>query len=145
VSGDQQGGADDARNVELMRRVYGFDWAAVGSRERGFGEMRDLVAEDFESLMSDELGARTVGLAGLADFVTALEQDFSEFTYEADEFVPAPGGRVVVTGRIRCVGRASKVPLNHEFGHVWTIEDGKAVRVEGRLDRAAALRAAASA
>jgi ketosteroid isomerase-like protein len=129
-------------NVELVRRIYGFDWAAVGTRTRGFDRLRELVSTEFESRMSDEVGGRTVGVDGLAQFVEALEQDFSEFHYEAEEFIPASDDAVVVVGRIRCVGRASKVPLSQEFGHVWTIEDGSPRRVEAHMSRADAIRAA---
>ena len=135
-------GPEAERNVDLTRRIYGFDWAAVGSRERGFDRLREVISDRFESRMSEELGGRTVGVEGLAVFVEALEQDFSEFNYSAEEFLPAGESQVVVAGRINCVGRASKMPLSHEFGHVWTIEDGLATRVEAHMDRADALRAA---
>src|SRR5918996_3343213 len=130
-------------NIELIRRIYGFDWAAVGTRTRDFDRLRELVADDFQSRMSDEVGGRTVGVDGLALFVEALEQDFSEFHYEAEEFIPGDGDKVVVAGRIHCVGRASKVPLSQEFGHVWTIADGTPTHVEAHMSRADALRAAA--
>jgi len=129
-------------NVELVERIYGFDWAAVGTRTQGFERLRELVADDFESRMSDEVGGRTVGVDGLAQFVEALEQDFSEFHYEAEEFLPAGDDTVVVAGRIRCVGRASKVPLSQEFGHVWRLEGESPKRVEAHMSRGDALRAA---
>ena len=138
---DAAGTAPD-HDVELVRRIYGFDWAAIGTRSRGFERLREVVSDGFESRMSEETGGRTVGVEGLAVFVEALEQDFSEFHYEAEEFLPAGGGKVVVAGRIACVARASRIPLSQEFGHVWTIEDGKATRVEAHMDRGDALRAA---
>ena len=133
---------DPDGNIELIRRIYGFDWAAVGKRADGFDRLRDLVSDDFQSQMSAELGGRTIGVDGLALFVEALEQDFSEFHYEAEEFIPGDGDKVVVAGRIRCVGRASKVPLSQEFGHVWTIADGTPTHVEAHMSRAEALSAA---
>ena len=129
-------------NVELVRRIYGFDWTAVGTRSRDFDRLREIVSDGFESRMSEEVGGRTVGVDGLAVFVEALEQDFSEFHYEAEEFLPAGDDKVVVVGTISCVGRASKIPLSQEFGHVWTLDDGKAARVEAHMDRGDALRAA---
>ena len=127
-------------NVEALKRIYGFDWAAVGTRSDGFDRLSKFVSDDFRSRMSDELGGRTVGVEALAVFVEALEQDFSEFHYLADEYVPAGDDTVVVTGLITCVGRASKVPLSQEFGHVWTIEGGRATRMEAHMSRAEALR-----
>ena len=135
-------GTGQEHNVELVRLIYGFDWAAIGTRSRGFERLREIVSDGFESRMSEETGGRTVGVDGLAVFVEALEQDFCEFHYEAEEFLPAGDDKVVVAGRISCVGRASKIPLSQEFGHVWTIDDGKATRVEAHMDRGDALRAA---
>jgi hypothetical protein len=60
-------------------------WVRLGSRRTGFAELREVVAPDFESRLSPELGERVVtGVEGLEVFVEALEQDFSEFTYEAN-------------------------------------------------------------
>ena len=130
-------------DLELVRRIYGFDWVGVGSRRAGFGELVGLVSSGFQSRLSPELGERLVeGVEGLAEFSQALEEDFSEFRYEADEFVQAAGGRVVVLGTIRATGRLSRMPLGGEFGHVWTIEDGRAAGVSAFRDRESARREA---
>jgi hypothetical protein len=132
----------ERENVEALRRIYDFDWAGVGTRSGGFERLRAFVSDDFRSRMSDELGGRTVGIDALAVFVEALEQDFSEFHYLGEEYLPAGDDRVVVAGRITCVGRASKVPLSQEFGHVWTLDGKHATRMEAHMSRADALRAA---
>ncbi|MGH2922846.1 MAG: nuclear transport factor 2 family protein [Solirubrobacterales bacterium] len=144
MNGERDGPTDrrEERNVELIKRIYGFDWAAVGTRQPGFDRLREVVADDFQARMSEETGGRTVGVDGLAEFVEALEQDFSEFNYEAEVYLPAGDDRVVVTGKIRSVGRASKVPLTQEFGHVWSIADGRVTRVEAHMSRDDAVRAA---
>lgn len=109
-------------DLDLVRRIYGFDWVAVGSRRAGFSELADVVTPDFSSRLSPELGERVVeGVSSLQQFTQALEEDFSEFRYDADEFVESPGGRVVVCGRIHAQGRSSRMPLSGEFGHVWTL------------------------
>jgi ketosteroid isomerase-like protein len=130
-------------NVEIVRRIYGFNWAAVGSRAEGLEQMETIVSPDFESKLSPGLGGRIVeGLQGLRDFSDALEQDFEEFSYEPDRFEDAGDGRVAVAGRLTGVGRMSKVPLSGEFGHVWQLADGLAVRVESYADAASAMSAA---
>lgn len=130
-------------DADLVRRIYGFDWVGVGSRREGFEQLAHLVSPGFKSRLSPELGERVVeGVQGLAEFSQAVEQDFSEFRYEADEFLEAPGGRVVVLGAIRARGRLSGMPLSGEFGHVWTIEDGRAAGVSAFRDRASAKREA---
>jgi ketosteroid isomerase-like protein len=130
-------------DVETVRRIYGFNWASVGGRASGLDEMEAMVSPEFESQLSPGMGGRVVeGLQGLRDFGDALEQDFEQFSYAPDRFEDAGDGRVVVTGTLTGVGRASKVPLSGEFGHVWHLADGLAIRVEAHADSASALSAA---
>jgi ketosteroid isomerase-like protein len=122
-------------DVELVRRIYGFDWAGLGSRREGFAELATLVAPDFSSSLSPELGSRVVeGVKGLEEFTLAIEQDFSEFRYDPDDLVPCEDGRVVVLGHIHAQGRTSGMPLGGQFGHVWTLRDGKAATVVAYRD-----------
>jgi ketosteroid isomerase-like protein len=135
-----------ASRGDLIQRIYGFDWAAVGTRRKGFAELREVVAPDFESRLSHELGDRVLsGVEGLEMFVEALEQDFSEFHYDADEFVEVGDDGVLVLGRIFAKARATGMPLYGEFGHLWTVRDGLAARVEAHRDRDEARRAAGAA
>ena len=128
-------------DVELVRRIYGFDWAAVGSRREGFSELAALVTEDFSSQLSPELGERVIdGVGGLKAFTQAVESDFSEFRYEPEELIPAGDGQVVVLGRIQASGRATRMPLSGDFGHVWAIRDGRAASVQAFRDRETAKR-----
>ena len=123
-------------DVDVVRRIYGFDWAAVGSRSKGFSELAGLVSGGFTAQLSPELGERMMeGVGALRDFTQALEADFSEFRYDADEFLPGADGTVVVLGTIQASGRASRMPLGGEFGHVWTIQNGKAAEVRAYRDR----------
>jgi ketosteroid isomerase-like protein len=130
-------------DVELIRRIYGFDWVGVGSRREGFARLAELVAPDFHSRLSPELGERVVrGVEGLEEFTQALEQDFSEFRYEPDEFIDAGEGIVVAMGWIHAQGRYSRMPLSGEFGHVWALRQGKATTVTAYRDRESAKRGA---
>jgi uncharacterized protein len=130
-------------DLEIVERIYGFNWASVGGRRDGLDEMKAIVAPDFESKLSPELGGRVLeGVEGFRAFGDALEQDFAEFSYAPERFEDAGHGRVVVIGTLSGVGRASKVPLTGEFGHVWEIADGKVCRVEAHSNSAAALSAA---
>jgi ketosteroid isomerase-like protein len=122
-------------DVELVRRIYGFDWVTVGSRREGFSELSDLVRPDFTSKLSPELRERVIeGVPALLEFTQALEQDFSEFRYDADEYVDGEDGNVVVLGSIHAIARSSRMPLSGEFGHVWEIRDGKAASVTAYRD-----------
>ena len=130
--------------AKLIRRIYGFDWATVRSRREGFGELGSLVTEDFDSQLSSELGERVLsGVQGLEMFVEAVEQDFSEFRYDADEVEEIGDERVLVLGRITARARATGMPLSGEFGHIWTVRDGRAAHVEAHRNHGQARRAAA--
>jgi ketosteroid isomerase-like protein len=121
-------------NADLIRGVYGFNWADVADRGRGLAASREVMASDVQARVSPEVGDRTLhGLEGFVVFVEGLEEDFSEFRYEADRLEELPGEQLLVTGHIRARGRRSNMPLSAPFGHLWTLRDGKAVKVEARL------------
>lgn len=121
-------------NAELIRALYGFNWATVDDRGRGLATAREVMAPALEARMSPEVGDRTLrGVEGFAVFVQALEEDFSEFRYVADEIEELSADQLLVSGRILARGRRSNMPLSAPFGHVWTVRDGRAVRVEARL------------
>jgi ketosteroid isomerase-like protein len=121
-------------NADLIRGVYGFNWAAVDDRGRGLAAAREVMASDVQARVSPEVGDRTLhGVEGFAVFVEGLEEDFSEFRYEAEEYEELSAGQLLVTGHIRARGRRSNMPLSAPFGHLWTVRDGKAVKVEARM------------
>ena len=123
--------------------MYGFDWSRIRSRHEGFDELRGLVTEDFDSQLSPELGEKVLsGVQGLEMFVEAVEEDFSEFRYDADEIEEIGNDRVVVLGRIFARARATGMPLSGEFGHIWTVRDDLASHVVAYRDREQARKAA---
>ncbi|HSD24646.1 MAG TPA: nuclear transport factor 2 family protein [Solirubrobacterales bacterium] len=132
-----------AERADLIQRIYGFDWATVRSRREGFDELGSLVTDDFDSQLSPELGERVLsGVQGLEMFVEAVEQDFSEFRYDADEVEEIAGDRVLVLGRIFARARATGMPLSGQFGHIWIVRDGRAAHVEAHRDHDEARKAA---
>jgi ketosteroid isomerase-like protein len=121
-------------NAELIRGLYGFNWAAVDDRGRGLAAAGEVMAPQVEARVSPEVGDRTLhGLEGFAVFVEGLEEDFSEFRYQAEEIDEVSPDQVMVTGQIQARGRRSNMPLTAPFGHLWTLREGRAVRVEARV------------
>ncbi len=121
------------RNADLIRGVYGFNWAAVDDRGRGLAAAGTVMAPDVEARVSPEVGDRTLhGLEGFAVFVQGLEEDFSEFRYQAEMFDEISPEQVLVTGQIEARGRRSNMPLTAPFDHLWTLRGGRAVSVEAR-------------
>jgi ketosteroid isomerase-like protein len=120
-------------NADLIRGVYGFDWAAVDDQRRGLAAAGEVMAPDLQARVSPEVGDRTLhGLEGFAVFVEGLEEDFSEFRYQAETFDEISPDQVLVTGHIHARGRTSNMPLTAPFGHLWTLRDGRAIKVESR-------------
>jgi ketosteroid isomerase-like protein len=121
-------------NADLIRGVYGFNWAAVHDRGRGLAAAGKVMAPDVQARVSPEIGDRTLhGLEGFAVFVEGLEEDFSEFRYQADQIDEVSPDQVLVTGLIQARGRRSNMPLTAPFDHLWTMRDGRATRVEARV------------
>ena len=120
-------------NADRLRGVYGFDWAAVDDQRRGLAAAGEVMAPDLQARVSPEVGDRTLhGVEGFAVFVEGLEEDFSEFRYQAETFEEVSPDQVLVTGQIHARGRRSNMPLTAPFGHLWTLRDGRAVKVESR-------------
>jgi ketosteroid isomerase-like protein len=133
----------EKHDEELLERIYGLNWASLGTREEAFAGLAELVSEDFELKLSAEIGDRVIhGMGELRVFAQALEEDFQDCVYTADEIAEGTDGRVVVSGRIEARGRTSNLPLAGEFGHVWLLENGVGRRVESFRDRQDARRAA---
>jgi ketosteroid isomerase-like protein len=123
-----------SNNVDLVRGLYGFNWVAVQERSKGLEASGAVMAPDVAARISPEVGDRVLhGVDEFAIFVQGLEEDFSEFRYDAEEFAEPAPDQVHVSGRIRARGRKSKMPLTAPFGHVWTLRDGKAVTVEAQI------------
>jgi ketosteroid isomerase-like protein len=125
-------------SVALVRRAYE---AWNGSQPvRDFGE---LVGENFEFVNPDyavEAGTRR-GIVGAAGALASVDAAFAEYTHELNELVDA-GDTVLAFVTFKARGHGGGVEVQVEEQHIWTVEDGKIVRVEWFHDRRAALDAA---
>lgn len=128
-----------AENVEIVRRVY----AARGDPEAVLA----YYDPDVEFDASRFAFGRLVGGAGVYRGHEGLRQFFREY-YSAwsqiedayEELIDA-GESVVTVVRARGRGRRSGVEVETSSAAVWTIRDGKVVRVEWFSDRDEALEA----
>jgi hypothetical protein len=124
--------------AELIRTLYGIDWTAVDARARGLAAAAEVMSPDVQARISPEVGDRVLdGVGGFATFVEGLEEDFSEFRYDVEAVEENAPEEVVVSGVIRARGRHSRMPLSAPFSHSWRFINGRAVRVEASLGRAA--------
>lgn len=82
------------------------------------------------------------GHDGVREFLAMLSEAFEDVSYEPEEIVEAGADRYVVLARLRGRGKASGVETDVRFAHLWTVREGRAIRMRAFLDRAEALRAA---
>ena len=83
----------------------------------------------------DEFRGREALRGFLGDFLA----EWREFHQEIENVVPA-GNRIAVLIHLIAVGRGSGIEADTRYAHVWTMRDGKGIRVEGHRDQEAALR-----
>ena len=83
----------------------------------------------------DEFRGRDALRGFLGDFLA----EWREFHQEIENVVPA-GDRIAVLIHLIAVGRGSGIEADTRYAHVWTMRDGKGIRVEGHRDQEAALR-----
>jgi ketosteroid isomerase-like protein len=127
-------------NVEIVRRINElWNEGGVVARERR--------PEFFDPELRMDLRGRKInpavyeGYDGLDRFGSDVDEVWDQFSIELLELIDADPHVVTVfeaTGR----GHGSGIEVRAELSWVWTLHDGRVVRVEGDFDRAAALEAA---
>jgi ketosteroid isomerase-like protein len=67
------------------------------------------------------------GHEGFFENLGEMTDVFDDFRFEVEEIVEN-GDRLLVTARVTGRGKASGVEIESRLFHLWTIQDGKAVR-----------------
>jgi len=125
-------------NVEIVRRVY------ESSLRSDWDSMSELIDPDFE--FRGTLGGLEEGriARGEQQFREVFEKEdldaWEERRFEPEDFIDA-GDCVVVLQREYRRGRASGVELELDTAVVFEVRGGRVVRIQGYMDRAAALEA----
>jgi ketosteroid isomerase-like protein len=111
-------------NVDRVREAYEH-FASTGEPDL------DLLHPSIE-ITQDPLvpGQRTTfhGPQGLVELLASWYESFDGFGVRAEEFLDA-GDQVVVLVEPFGRGAASGVELQEHWAHVWTLQDGRAVRM----------------
>ena len=124
-------------NVDLIRRGH------EAFRDGGEDAIFDYLDPEVELTPVDELpGVETYhGHDGVRRYFQTTREAFGDFGWEPQEFVNL-GDHVLVATRFFAAGRGSGVPVDAIVYNVWTVRNGKVVRVRGSLSRSHALAAA---
>ena len=115
---------------EFAARVY----AAINARDRG--AIKALCAPDI--VVGTTVEAYR-GPEAVLDWLDEGDDAFDDFSVELLE-VEELAGHVVVSMRQRGRGKASGAEVDHRFTHVWTLRDGRAIRMQSFANRDDALR-----
>jgi ketosteroid isomerase-like protein len=115
---------------EFAARVY----AAINARDRG--AIRALSAPDI--VVGTTVEAYR-GADALLEWLDEGDDAFDDFTVELLE-VEVLGGHVLASMRQRGRGKASGAEVDHRFTHVWTLRDGRAIRLQSFAHRDDAVR-----
>jgi ketosteroid isomerase-like protein len=128
-------------NVEIVRRIY--DAVARRDSVTPFELYAEDIVWDVSSWRPGALMTKTVyhGHEGVRQAWRESLSIWSEVDFEVYELVDR-GDRVVAALREREIGRASGVPIETSHAAVWTLADGKVVRLQVFDDREQALEAA---
>ena len=124
-------------NVEIVRRlndVY---------NQRAFAENSEMLDPEFVwdvSRLELPESASYMGEEGFLSFFESWAEGFASDQVEAEEIVDA-GDRVVVMVRHSGRGRTSGVEVDQRYAMVWTVRDGRAMRMDLYPTRAEALKA----
>jgi ketosteroid isomerase-like protein len=120
------------RNVAAVRGVYE-RWA------RGDFSQGDVFDRDVEFDMTEwPEGSSTRGLEGMRRMWLGVLSAWEEFRAEPREFL-ADGEHVVVLTHVHARGQGSGMELEADTATMWTLEDGKVVRLGLYWDTAKAL------
>jgi ketosteroid isomerase-like protein len=121
----QQLASQQQSPTDAVRALY----RAINERdyEGGFA----LLAQDFEWLEPDHglLGGPHRGVDEIRRAIETQLEVFDEFVIEPEEF-HEHGDHVAVSVRQRARGGVSGVKVEIRIGHLWTVRNGKAIRLE---------------
>jgi uncharacterized protein len=123
------------KNVEIVRRCY--DAYVRGDLDSALAAF-DPEIEIYDHDIPDSGEYR--GLDGLLRWQDDWAASWDSWRWEPEEFIDA-GERVVAALRVYAKGRGSGVELKRLDGAVWTLRDGKCIRLDYYGSKAEALEA----
>lgn len=125
-----------SKNVEAVRS--GFE----ALRDDGVEALLEMIAPEFEVTAPASLAAEPDtyrGPDGVRRYFDSFYEAMDEISFEPRSFREV-GGRVVVEFTLRARGRTTGLEFSQEAVQVWTVRDGKAIRLDvyAELDEALA-------
>jgi ketosteroid isomerase-like protein len=124
------------KDVKVLRDAY--EALNQGDIERALGVL-DEQAEWCEHSDLPEAGLYR-GKDAIRTFLESFLESWEDFVQETEDVI-AGEGRVLILLRSRSHGKGSGISVEGRYAHLWTMQDGRGVRVDAYLDRDEALQA----
>jgi len=121
-------------NVEIVRRAFEYLASGLGGSEV-------LASFDPNVVMKPVETGATYGLNAIRDNFERWKSTFGEIDVTVEEIIDA-GDRVVHSAHWRGRGRGSGIKVDARYYEVYTLRNGKIIRVNEYTERAEALEAA---
>jgi uncharacterized protein len=122
-------------NVEIVRSLYeGWLRGDLGL---------DKLDPDIAMIESAAVpgAASVIGIDAVERYIASFAKYWDEIRVEPQEYIDA-GDIVIVVARLTGRGRSSGAGVDRVWAYVWTLRQGKALRMEAYADRREALEAA---
>jgi ketosteroid isomerase-like protein len=126
-------------NVKIVREM----WEALERED--IDRQLELCDEQMEIRNPPEFPVRGPfrGHDGVRQWATEIWEVFTNLHFEVEEIIEAPDGETIVSvQRTQGHMRHTQLWTDVQWAGVWTVRDGKALRAQGYMSRAAALKAA---
>ncbi len=138
------------QNVDSVRRIY----AVMDFSQPGSVSTADVPSERFEALIDagiewhgprefPDLAEAHYGYEGVRRYLAQIAEVLDDYRMVPERFIDAGDDRVLVFSREGGRGKGSGADVEtHLTAHLWTLRDGKAVRMQSYWERSDALDAA---
>ena len=125
------------QNVEIVRRV--FEVFNSEDIDRIVAEVHTDLVVEIPAQVSAEPDVY-YGKDGIRRYFRSFQDDMDEIRFEPEQLWDA-GESVVVALRLTAKGRQTAIPVEQRTAGVWTVRDGKVVRVRSYASSSEALEA----
>jgi ketosteroid isomerase-like protein len=124
---------------DAIGALYDQDWLAVPdeSLRCALAELFDPAAVFVAEAEADRESPSPAGIDAAMRLFEAARRDWASMRHLVER-VERRGPEVVVTGRVLAEARESGSRAWFEFGHVWTLENGRVAKVVAHPDAASA-------
>ena len=122
-------------NVEIVRRAFAYEIYGVGDRAEAEATF------DHNFVLNPTEEGPSYGLDAIRDNFERWKGAWEDLQVTAEQFIDA-GDRVLVSEHHRGRGRGSGIEVDTRLYSVYTVCDGKVVRMDQFTDRPEALEAA---